>query len=76
MLRKSVDILLESVPPHVDVNEVVTAVKGVPGVEDLHDIHIWTITSGIYALSAHLDIADQTVSQSSDILTKVNEVLA
>jgi len=51
-------------------------VKKVEGVADLHDIHIWTITSGIYALSAHLSIADQTVSQSCDIVTKVNEVLA
>jgi cobalt-zinc-cadmium efflux system protein len=76
IVRESVDILLESVPAHVRIDEVTAAVKNVPGVEDLHDIHIWTITSGIYALSAHLSIADQTVSQSCDILTKVNEVLA
>ena len=73
---ESVNILLESVPPHVEMEKVTAAVKAVPGVEDLHDIHIWTITSGIYALSAHLSIADQTVSQSCDILTKVNHVLA
>ena len=76
IVKESVDILLESVPPHIDVKEVVTAVKSIPGVEGLHDVHIWTITSGIYALSAHLDIADQTITQSCDILTKVNEVLA
>ncbi|OGO18838.1 MAG: hypothetical protein A2Z15_07145 [Chloroflexi bacterium RBG_16_50_11] len=76
IVKESVDILLESVPPHIDVKEVTAAVKSIPGVEDLHDIHIWTITSGIYALSAHLSIADQMVSQSCDILTKVNEVLA
>ena len=76
IVKESVDILLESVPAHVRIDEVTAAVKNVPGVEDLHDIHIWTITSGIYALSAHLSIADQTVSQSCDILTKVNEVLA
>jgi cobalt-zinc-cadmium efflux system protein len=55
---------------------VTTAVKEIPGVEDMHDVHIWTITSGIYALSAHLSIEDQTVSQSGDIVIKVNEVLA
>jgi cobalt-zinc-cadmium efflux system protein len=76
IVKESVDILLESVPAHVRIDEVTAAVKKVPGVEDLHDIHIWTITSGIYALSAHLSITDQTVSQSCDILTKVNEVLA
>jgi len=76
IVRESVDILLESVPPHVEIEKVSAAVKAVPGVADLHDIHIWTITSGIYALSAHLSIADQTVSQSCDIVTKVNQVLA
>jgi cobalt-zinc-cadmium efflux system protein len=76
IVKESVDILLESVPPHVAMEKVTAAVKSVPGVEDMHEIHIWTITSGIYALSAHLSIADQMVSQSSDVLTKVNEVLA
>jgi cobalt-zinc-cadmium efflux system protein len=76
IVKESVDILLESVPAHVEMEKVIAAVKTVPGVEDLHDIHIWTITSGIYALSAHLSIADQTVSQSCDILTKVNKMLA
>ena len=76
IVKESADILLESVPGHVQIAQVADAVKNIPGVEDLHEIHIWTITSGIYALSAHLKIADQTVSQSCDILMKVNEVLA
>jgi cobalt-zinc-cadmium efflux system protein len=75
IVREATDILLESVPGHVRIEEVAAAVKSVPGVEDMHDIHIWTITSGIYALSAHLSITDRTVSQSCDILTKVNRVL-
>jgi cobalt-zinc-cadmium efflux system protein len=76
IVREAVDILLESVPGHVQIEKVATAVKKVAGVEDLHDVHIWTITSEIYALSAHLRITDQTVSQSGDIVTKVSEVLA
>jgi cobalt-zinc-cadmium efflux system protein len=76
IVRESGDILLESVPGHIKIEEVITAVKTVSGVEDLHDVHVWTLTSGIYALSAHLSITDRTVSQSCDILTKVNEVLA
>ena len=75
IVKESVDILLESVPVHVRIEKVTSAVKSVPGVADLHDVHIWTITSGIYALSAHLAIADQTVSQSCDIITKVNDKL-
>jgi cobalt-zinc-cadmium efflux system protein len=76
IVKESVDILLESVPPHVEMENVVTAVKNIPGVKDLHEIHIWTITSGIYAMSAHLRITDRRVSQCDEILTKVNEVLA
>ena len=76
IVRESSDILLESVPPHIKIEDVSAAVKKVEGVADLHDVHIWTITSGIYALSAHLSIADQTVSQSCDVVTKVNAVLA
>jgi cobalt-zinc-cadmium efflux system protein len=76
IVKESVDILLESVPEHIEMEKVAAAVKAVPGVVDLHDVHIWTITSGIYALSAHLSIDDQTVSQSCDIITKVNHALA
>jgi cobalt-zinc-cadmium efflux system protein len=76
IVKEAVDILLESVPGHVQMEKVKTSVKGVAGVEDMHDIHIWTITSGIYALSAHLKIADQMVSESCDIVTSVNRVLA
>jgi cobalt-zinc-cadmium efflux system protein len=76
IVREASDILLESVPPHVRIEDVSAAVKKVPGVVDMHDVHIWTITSGIYALSAHLSIADQTVSQSGDIVTKVNQALS
>lgn len=75
IVRESVDILLESVPAHVRVEDVTAAVKSIPGVVDMHDVHVWTITSGIYALSAHLSIADQTVSQSCDIITRVNDKL-
>lgn len=76
IVRESVDILLESVPKGVKVEEVTDAVKKLKGVEDLHEVHIWTLTSGVYALSAHLKVADQTVSASGDILARVNDVLA
>jgi cobalt-zinc-cadmium efflux system protein len=75
IVKESVDILLESVPRDIKIEEVADAVKLIKGVEDLHEVHIWTLTSGIYALSAHLKIGDQMVSDSSDILARVNETL-
>lgn len=76
IVRESADILLEAVPKHVQIDEVVGKIKAIPGVEDVHDIHIWTITSQIHALSAHLLITDQKVSQSSEIMAAVNQDLA
>jgi cobalt-zinc-cadmium efflux system protein len=76
IVRESSDILLESVPRRINVDEVVAAIKGVPGVQDVHDIHIWTITSGLDAMSAHVRIEDQTVSRSAEIVEAVNQQLA
>jgi len=76
IVRESADILLESVPRHIRVEEVIAAIKGVPGVRDVHDIHIWTITSGLHALSAHVSIEDQTVSRSGEIVEAVNQHLS
>ncbi len=76
IVRESADILLEAVPRHVQVDKVIKAIKNVPGVEEVHDIHIWTITSSIFALSAHLMIEDQTVRRSGEIVDTVNDYLA
>jgi cobalt-zinc-cadmium efflux system protein len=76
LVRDSVDILMEAVPKHIDVEAVVGVVKGLPGVEEIHDVHIWTITSGIIALSAHVMIQDQMVSLSTDVRDSVNRMLA
>ncbi len=75
IVRESVDILLEAVPKHIRVDKVVETIKNVSGVEDVHDIHIWTVTSGINALSAHLLIEDQRVSSSAEIVELVNQDL-
>jgi len=75
LVRESADILLEAVPKHIQINSVIEMIKGIPGVEDVYDIHIWTITSGIHALSAHLLIEDQTVSRSAEIVRAVNQGL-
>jgi len=76
LIRESADILLEAAPKHVRIEEVNRMILGIPGVEDVHDMHIWTITSGIIALSAHLIIEDQTVANSGEISRAVNKELA
>ena len=75
LVLESNDILLEAVPKHLDVARVSSAIKEIEGVRDVHDVHLWTITSGIYALSCHLLIEDRMVSASGHIVEEVNEVL-
>jgi cobalt-zinc-cadmium efflux system protein len=76
LVGESVNILLESVPSHMRLDEVASAMTSVPGVEDVHDLHVWTLTSGVYALSAHLVITDQMVSSSEQVVQEVNSRLA
>ena len=76
VLAAAIDILLESTPSDLRTDAVVTAVKRVPGVRDLHDLHIWSLGTQSRAMSAHLLIDDQRVIQAQDILAEVREVLA
>jgi len=76
VVQAGVDILLESTPADLQADSVVTAVKRVPGVRDLHDLHLWSLGTQTRAMSAHLLIDDQRVAQAQDILAEVREVLA
>jgi cobalt-zinc-cadmium efflux system protein len=75
LVRESVEILMEAVPGHIQVDAVVSRIKSIPGVEEVHDVHIWTITSGLHALSAHVVIEDQQVSKSTEIVRAINTML-
>jgi cobalt-zinc-cadmium efflux system protein len=54
LLRSVVDVLLESTPGHLDMREIETAMATQPGVESVHDLHVWSITSGFDAMSGHV----------------------
>jgi cobalt-zinc-cadmium efflux system protein len=54
LLKESVTILLEATPAEIEADEVGTAIASVPGVVEVHDLHVWTITTGFPALSAHV----------------------
>jgi cobalt-zinc-cadmium efflux system protein len=75
LVRESIDVLMESVPRNINVDEVTRNIKNVPGVTDVHDIHVWTITSGVYSMSAHIQIKDRTVSQSEALVKEVNDAM-
>jgi cobalt-zinc-cadmium efflux system protein len=54
LLREAMDVLLESTPKGIDMNEVRAHMVGIAGVADVHDLHAWTITSGVNVVSAHV----------------------
>jgi cobalt-zinc-cadmium efflux system protein len=60
LTRESVDILLDAVPKGIDAGAVHRAILDLDGVEEVHDLHIWTLTSGMYAMSGHVVIRDPT----------------
>ena len=58
LLRETVSVLMESAPSSVDVDRVRDSIMGVPNVAAVHDLHVWSITSGMVALSAHVRVAE------------------
>ncbi len=73
LLRKSIHILIEGTPSHLCHEEIKNSILNVKGVTGVFDLHIWTITSGIYALSAHVVIMDN--NRSREILQEINSIL-
>lgn len=71
IIRETLNILLEGTPRGIDVGQVAAAVAEVPGVNDVHDLHIWSIGSRTHALACHISIADIPPSESEIILREV-----
>lgn len=71
LLRESVGILLEGTPSDVNLGEVREVLAAVPGVVGVHDLHVWSLTSGVNAMSAHVVIPD--LDDSGDMLTELRD---
>jgi cobalt-zinc-cadmium efflux system protein len=75
IFRDSLNILLEGLPKGITLAEVAREVRTVPGVIDVHDLHIWSLGSEAHALSCHVLIEDMPPSESESILKRVNTLL-
>ncbi|MDB4949049.1 MAG: Cobalt-zinc-cadmium efflux system protein [Gemmatimonadetes bacterium] len=64
LMKESVAVLLEGTPPHIDVGQVRDAILQVDGVCGVHDLHVWTITSGMEAMSGHVVLAQDEDERS------------
>jgi cobalt-zinc-cadmium efflux system protein len=58
LLRDSIHILLEGAPPHLDLEEIRGALAGLDGVQEVHDLHLWSVTQGQEAMSGHLVVSE------------------
>jgi cobalt-zinc-cadmium efflux system protein len=76
LVKESVNILLESAPSHIDTAAMAAEIGKVRGVREAYHIHVWTITSGVYAMSAHVLIDDQLVSRSRDVLDEIRSLVS
>jgi cobalt-zinc-cadmium efflux system protein len=73
LLKQAVNVLLEGTPPHLELGEIETAMCAVAGVRRVHDLHVWTLTSGREAMSAHVVVDD--VRESERLLETLHALL-
>lgn len=74
LLREAVNILLEGTPPHLDVPAIEAAIRAEPGVEAVHDLHVWSLTSGKDALSGHVVVP--AGGDGSALVGRLHDVLS
>ena len=75
LISESIDILLEAAPKNVDLEAVKQSIRELNEIKDIHDVHIWTITSGMHAMSAHVYTEDFMVSETYQVTKKINAIV-
>ena len=73
LVRESVDILLESTPAHIPLAAVRGQLEAIPGVESVHDLHVWSVTPAVVAMSAHCIVRE--ASQHQHVLEHVHDAM-
>ena len=70
LVREATEVLLEAAPGHMSVDEVIADLSGIPELDEVHDVHVWTLTSGFVAMSGHGVVDD--LSQQREVLDEIN----
>ncbi len=76
VLKSSLHILVEGVPEGLSLEKIGQSIAGVAGVQDVHDLHVWSICSGHIALSAHVITANQPLAEGDGIMAELKKRLA
>ena len=73
LVRESVDVLLESAPAHCPPKAILAELETIPGIDSVHDLHIWSVSSGMVAMSAHAVVREP--GRNQDVLERVHEAM-
>src|SRR5664279_4426596 len=76
IIRESLNILLEGIPSGMELDRIETSIRAIPGVNDVHDLHVWSIGSDTHSLSCHVSIADMRASERETLLRQIRDQLA
>ena len=74
ILREGLRVILEATPKDIDVLAMIEALKQIPGVKDVHDVHVWSIASQIHAMNGHILVEDISISKSSELRAQIEKI--
>ncbi|MEK6887625.1 MAG: cation diffusion facilitator family transporter [Candidatus Aenigmatarchaeota archaeon] len=75
LIRESVNILMEAAPGHIDIEQLSKDMLSVKGVKEIHDLHVWSISSDVYSLTSHVLIDAKSVKMMNNIVKELNVML-
>jgi len=75
LIRESTHILMEAVPENIDIQKVSEDIQNIACVKEVHDLHIWSIASDVYALNAHIILDTKDTNSLNQIISQINEML-
>jgi cobalt-zinc-cadmium efflux system protein len=75
LIREAVDVLLEATPAGIGLDDVSRAIRTVPGVLEVHDLHIWSITTGLHALSGHVRVDTGERAGADEMLNRIKQTV-
>lgn len=75
LLRESTHILMEATPKNIDLDDLSRDIQKINGVKEIHDMHVWSVSSNVYALSSHVLIDAKNIKSMNKIVSKINEMV-
>ncbi|MEK6590612.1 MAG: cation diffusion facilitator family transporter [Nitrospinota bacterium] len=75
LIRESSHILMEATPENIDLEKLSEDIQKIDGVKEIHDLHVWSISSDVYALSSHVLITAKNINSMNKIVSNINDMI-